>query len=207
MWVNSTENDIQDEFVDVLLYCKLEEKEDLIYKLINSKITDENSMKLVDLLGTGVLIEKINLEKENLISYIIDRGLSGDNINYICKNFNKFSLILKEGFIKYLKNYNVFHNLQNDNLNDDVMTFILNFEGLETYIKIDLICKKIDNDTDILLLRKYIESVKEISKLAEVWENNYPELETDEEKKIGNKLLEKGIVKQFGNKEPIKIFI
>lgn len=207
MWVNSTENDIQDEFVDVLLYCKLEEKEDLIYKLINSKITDENSMKLVDLLGTRVLIEKINLEKENLISYIIDRGLSGDNINYICKNFNKFSLILKEGFIKYLKNYNVFHNLQNDNLNDDVMTFILNFEGLETYIKIDLICKKIDNDTDILLLRKYIESVKEISKLAEVWENNYPELETDEEKKIGNKLLEKGIVKQFGNKEPIKIFI
>lgn len=64
MWVNSTENDIQDEFVDVLLYCKLEEKEDLIYKLINSKITDENSMKLVDLLGTGVLIEKINLEKK-----------------------------------------------------------------------------------------------------------------------------------------------
>ncbi|EDP24269.1 YobI family P-loop NTPase [Parvimonas micra] len=207
MWVNSTENDIQDEFVDVLLYCKLEEKEDLIYKLINSKITDENSMKLVDLLGTGVLIEKINLEKENLISYIIDRGLSGDNINYICKNFNKFSLMLKEGFIKYLKNYNVFHNLQNDNLNDDVMTFILNFEGLETYIKIDLICKKIDNDTDVLLLRKYIESVKEISKLAEVWENNYPELETDEEKKIGNKLLEKGIVKQYREGYPIKIFI
>ena len=197
--------DFEDTIINEMIKQELEE--DLIYDLVNSKISDENSMKLVDLLGTGVLIEKINLEKENLILYIFNRELSSDNINYICKNFNKFSLILKKGFVKYLKNYNVFHNLQNDNLNDDVMTFILNFEGLETYIKIDLICKKIDNDTDVLLLRKYIESIKEISKLAEVWNHKNPTLENDYEIKVGNKLLEKGIVKQYGEGYPIKIFI
>ena len=207
MWVTSTENDIQDEFVDILLDCELEEKEDFIYKLINSKISDENAMKLVDLLGIGVLIEKINLEKENLIVYIIDRELSSDNINYICKNFNEISLTLKEGFIKYLKNYNGFSNLQNDNLNDDVMTFILNLNYLDVDIKINLICKKIDNDTDVSLLKKYIETVEEISELAEVWNHKRPKLETDKKLKVGNKLLEKEIVKQFGNKEPIKISI
>lgn len=207
MWVTSTENDIQDEFVDILLDCELEEKEDFIYKLINSKILDENAMKLVDLIESGVLIEKINLEKENLIVYIIDRELSSDNINYICKNFNEISLTLKEGFIKYLKNYNGFSNLQNDNLNDDVMTFILNLNDLDVDIKIDLICKKIDNDIDVSLLKKYIGAVKEISELAEVWENKRPKLETDKKIKVGNKLLEKGIVKRFGNGNPIKIYI
>lgn len=205
MWVTSTENDIQDEFVDILLDCELEEKEDFIYKLINSKISDENAMKLVDLLGIGVLIEKINLEKENLIVYIIDRELSSDNINYICKNFNEISLTLKEGFIKYLKNYNGFSNLQNDNLNDDVMTFILNLNYLDVDIKINLICKKIDNDTDVSLLKKYIESVKEISKLAEIWNHKNPKLDNTYKEKIGTALIEAKYVKKIKYKDYLGI--
>lgn len=205
MWVTSTENDIQDEFVDILLDCELEEKEDFIYKLINSKISDENAMKLVDLLGIGVLIEKINLEKENLIVYIIDRELSSDNINYICKNFNEISLTLKEGFIKYLKNYNGFSNLQNDNLNDDVMTFILNLNYLDVDIKINLICKKIDNDTDVSLLKKYIESVKEISKLAEIWNHKNTKLDNTYKEKIGTALIEAKYVKKIKYKDYLGI--
>lgn len=210
IWTTSTKNDIQDEVVDALvqefLYRKLEDKEkDLIYDLVNCKISDENAMKLVDLLGTGVLIEKINLEKENLILYIINRELSSDNINYICKNFNEISLTLKEGFIKYLKNYNRFSNLQNDNLNDDVMTFILNIEGLETYIKIDLICKKIDNNTDVSLLKKYIETVKEISKLAEVWNHKNPKLDNTYKEKIGTALIEAKYVKKIKYKDCLGI--
>ncbi len=210
IWATSTKNDIQDEVVDELvqelIYIELEEKdEDLIYDLVNSKMSDENSKKLVDLLGIGVLIEKINLEKENLILYIINRGLSSDNINYICKNFNEISLTLKEGFIKYLKNYNRFSNLQNDNLNDDVMTFILNFEGLETYIKIDLICKKIDNNTDVSLLRKYIETVKEISKLAEVWNHKNPKLDNTFKEKIGTALIKAKYVKKIKYKDCLGI--
>lgn len=209
IWATSTKNDIQDEVVDAivqeLLYIELEEKEDLIYDLVNSKISDENSMELVDLLGTGVLIEKINSDKENLISNIIDRELSNDNINYICNNFKEFAL--KEKFINNLVNNYKLSSLSNDNLNDDVMTFILKLKDLDVDIKIDLICKIIDNNTDVSFLRKYIEIVGEISELAEVWENNYPELETDEEKKVGNKLLEKGIVRRYGKGNPIKIFI
>lgn len=205
MWVTSTENDIQDEFVDILLDCELEEKEDLIYDLVNSKISDENSKKLVDLLGTGVSIEKINLEKENLILYIINRELSSDNINYICKNFNEISLTLKKGFIKYLKNYNRFSNLQNENLNDDVMTFILNLNDLDVDIKIDLICKKIDNNTDVSLLRKYIETVEEISKLAKVWNHKNPKLDNACKEKIGTALIKANYVKGIKYKDYLGI--
>ena len=197
--------DFEDTIINEMIKQELEE--DLIYDLVNSKISDENSKKLVDLLGIGVLIEKINLEKENLILYIINRGLSSDNINYICKNFNEISLTLKEGFIKYLKNYNRFSNLQNDNLNDDVMTFILNFEDLETYIKIDLICKKIDNSTDVSFLRKYIKSVKEISELAEVWNHKNPKLDNTYKEKIGTALIEANYVKKINYKDYLRISI
>lgn len=201
----SNEGDFQDNVINVLLDCELEEKEDFIYKLINSKISDDNAMKLVDLIESGVLIEKINSDKENLISSIIDIGLSDNNINYVCNNFKEFAL--KEKFIIHLVNIHKLSSLSNDNLNDDVMTFILNLNDLDVDIKIDLICKKIDNDIDVSLLKKYIGAVKEISELAEVWENKRPKLETDKKLKVGNKLLEKGIVKRFGNGNPIKIYI
>lgn len=201
----SNEGYFQDNVINVLLDCELEEKEDFIYKLINSKISDENAMKLVDIVETGVLIEKINSDKENLISSIIDIGLSDNNINYVCNIFKEFAL--KEKFIIHLVNIHKLSSLSNDNLNDDVMTFILNLNDLDVDIKIDLICKKIDNDIDVSLLKKYIGAVKEISELAEVWENKRPKLETDKKLKVGNKLLEKGIVKRFGNGNPIKIYI
>lgn len=209
MWVTSTENNTQDKLVDVLvdilLDCELEEKEDFIYKLINSKISDENAMKLVDLIESGVLIEKINSDKENLISSIIDRELSNDNINYICNNFKEFKF--QEKFISNLYNNQKLYYLSNDNLNDDVMAFILKLKDLDVNIKTDLICKKIENNTDFSLLKKYIESVPKISKLAGLWKNNYPKLISNFEKQVGNKLLEKGIVRQYGDKKPIKIFI
>lgn len=203
MWVTSTENDIQDEFVDILLDCELEEKEDFIYKLINSKISDENSKKLVDLLGIGVLIEKINLEKENLISNIIDRELSSDNINYVCNIFKEFAL--KEKFIDNLVNNYKLSSLSNDNLNDDVMTFILNLNDLDVDIKIDLICKKIDNNTDVSLLRKYIETVEEISKLAKVWNHKNPKLDNACKEKIGTALIKANYVKGIKYKDYLGI--
>ena len=187
--------------------------ENILIKILNSGITDGDKIKYLNLNNTELtnISDFSNaFNNEDILNYMFERNLivfNKDNINYICKNFNEISLTLKEGFIKYLKNYNVFHNLQNENLNDYVMTFILNFEGLENYLKIDLICKKIDNDTDVLLLRKYIETVEEISKLAEVWDNKIRKLETYEEQKVGNKLLEKGIVKRYGEGYPIKIFI
>lgn len=201
--VNSNEGDFQDSLINEIKEHDLEEE--LIYKLINSKISDENAMKLVDIIESGVLIEKINSDKENLISSIIDRELSNDNINYICNNFKEFKF--QEKFISNLYNNQKLYYLSNDNLNDDVMAFILNLKDLDVDIKTDLICKKIDNNTDVSLLKKYIESVPEISKLAGVWKNEHLKLETDEELKVGQKLQEKGIVRQFGKENPITISI
>ena len=203
MWVTSTENDIQDEFVDILLDCELEEKEDLIYDLVNSKISDENAMKIVDLIESGVLFEKINSDKENLISSIIDRELSNDNINYVCNIFKEFAL--KEKFIDNLVNDYKLSSLSNDNLNDDVMTFILKLKDLDVDIKIDLICKKIDNNTDVSLLRKYIETVEEISELAEVWNHKNPKLDNACKEKIGTALIKANYVKGINYKDYLEI--
>lgn len=201
MLATSNEGDFQDNVISEMINFEL--NEDLIYKLINSKISDDNAMKLVDLIERGVLIEKINSDKENLISSIIDRELSNDNINYVCNIFKEFAL--KEKFLDNLVNDYKLSELSNDNLNDDVMTFILNLNDLDVYIKTDLICKKIDNNTDVSLLKKYIESVPKISELAEVWNHKHPKLDNTYKEKIGTELIEAKYVKKIKYKDYLGI--
>ena len=201
MLATSNEGDFQDNVISEMINFEL--NEDLIYKLINSKISDDNAMKLVDLIESGVLIEKINSDKENLISSIIDRELSNDNINYVCNIFKEFAL--KEKFLDNLVNDYKLSELSNDNLNDDVMTFILNLNDLDVYIKTDLICKKIDNNTDVSLLKKYIESVPKISELAEVWNHKHPKLDNTYKEKIGTALIEAKYVKKIKYKDYLGI--
>ena len=202
---NRKEENLEDKSINILLNLKI--SKELIYELINSNISYDNSVKLLKQISNDIFIENIAFSKVEIIEYIIDYELSDDNKKYICKYFNKFDLKIKDKFINVLNYRAELSSLSNDNLNDDVMTFILKLKDLDVDIKIDLICKKIDNNTDVSLLKKYIETVEEISELAEVWNHKRPKLETDKKLKVGNKLLEKEIVKQFGNKEPIKISI
>ena len=85
------------------------------------------------------------------------------------------------------------------------MAFILNLNDLDVDIKIDLICKKIDNNTDVSLLKKYIESVPKISELAEVWNHKYPKLDNTYKEKIGTALIEAKYVKKIKYKDYLGI--
>jgi len=203
MWATSIEKDVQDKVIRELLSHTLEE--DLVYKLVNSTILYQNAIKLINSIKSKVLIEKICSEKENLISSIIDRELSIDNINFICNNFKKFTL--KNKFIEYLINNNKLNTLSNDNLNEYVMEFVLNLNNIDINTKINLICTKIKNNIDVIFLKKYIESVTEISELAEVWDGKRPKLENEEKRKVGNMLIENGYVSKYGDVEPVRVYI
>lgn len=202
---NRKEENLEDKSINILLNLKI--SKELIYELINSNISYDNSVKLLKQISNNIFIENIDFSKVEIIEYIIDNEISDDNKKYICKYFNKFDLKIKEKFINVLNYRDELSSLSNNNLNDDVMTFILKLKDLDVDIKIDFICKKIDNNTDVSLLKKYIETVEEISELAEVWDNKHPTLENDNEIKVGNKLLEKGIVRRYGKGNPIKIYI
>ena len=106
-----------------MILLDLELSPNLIYQLVNSNISDENSKKLLDKIIENVDVKKISFDKTEAISYIIDNGFSEKNINYICKNFDSFKL--KDKYIRYLDENKFFSNIKIENLTDSFiqMTF------------------------------------------------------------------------------------
>lgn len=200
---NRKEENLEDKSINILLNLKI--SKELIYELINSNISYDNSVKLLKQISNDIFIENIAFSKVEIIEYIIDNEISDDNKKYICKYFNKFDLKIKDKFINVLNYRDELSSLSNDNLNDDVMAFILNLNDLDVDIKIDFICKKIDNNTDVSLLKKYIESVPKISELAEVWNHKYPKLDNTYKEKIGTALIEAKYVKKIKYKDYLGI--
>lgn len=200
---NRKEENLEDKSINILLNLKI--SKELIYELISSNISYDNSVKLLKQISNDIFIENIAFSKVEIIEYIIDNEISDDNKKYICKYFNKFDLKIKDKFINVLNYRDELSSLSNDNLNDDVMAFILNLNDLDVDIKIDLICKKIDNNTDVSLLKKYIESVPKISELAEVWNHKYPKLDNTYKEKIGTALIEAKYVKKIKYKDYLGI--
>lgn len=202
-FIDVQEEKLQEKAIDILLNLRI--PNELIYKLINSDISYENSIKLLQQISNDIFIENIAFSKVEIIEYIIDYELSDDNKKYICKYFNKFDLKIKDKFINVLNYRDELSSLSNDNLNDDVMAFILKLKDLDVDIKIDLICKKIDNNTDVSLLKKYIEAVKEISELAKVWDHKRPKLDNTYKEKTGSALIEAKYVKKIKYKDYLGI--
>ena len=54
------DQDTEDDAISKLLTSEI--SDELIYRLVNSKITNENAIKLIELITDDVLIEKINLD-------------------------------------------------------------------------------------------------------------------------------------------------
>ena len=203
MLANSKEQDIEDDVISKLLVYEL--SDDLIYMLINSRISDENTIKLIDLIEDGILIEKINPDKDIVIKNIINNKLSNRNIDYICKSFKLFEL--KDEFIESLDARDKLEDLDNKNLNEIFMQYVLNLSNININSKISLILTKIENKLSINLLKNYISSVKEISDISNVWENRYPLLNNSYKEKVGQALIKFGYVKMRKNKDYPRIML
>lgn len=199
--VNNQKEELEDEAISILLNLDL--TSELIYQLINSNISYENSKKLLDLISDNVEIEKVDFEKVEIIEYIIDSGLSKTNINFISKHFNKFKL--KEKFVKYLNENILFDKIKNENLSFAFINYVISNENINTNSKLEIIVTRIHGNASIEELRGLISRVDEISELSKVWDNKRPSLDSDHKKKIGEALISCGYVTKRNDKDHIRI--
>lgn len=191
-FVQTLEEEEQEKAVELI--CRKDEiNDDLFYSLLNSNISSSNSIKLCEKFSENILIERIDTNKKDTIKYVLDDELSNENIQYICNHFSDFNL--KEYFIQNLKDYNDFYRLNNDELNDELLMWILRDETIDVSIKTDLIIVKINGKTESEQLKKYISAVEEIKEIASVWDNKYPIFETPYESNIVDALIKNNHVK------------
>lgn len=190
--IHSDSQDIEDKVITQLI--KKELSNDLIYELINSDISDENANKLIDKIEDDILIDKINPSKLSIIENVINRGLSHENIEYICKTFNTF--YLKDVFLLSLENSGELEDIDDKYLNDNLMKYILKSEDFSSNTKTTLIITKIKNKADVSVLKEYISTVNEIAELSTVWSGKRPILDNSYKKLIGDELIEAGYVKR-----------
>ena len=173
--------------------------EELIYSLINSNLSTNSCLILGEKLNDGILLEKVNPNKIDLIEIILDQSISPENIAYICNNFQSFTL--KEEFIKQLDYDGDLETLANRYLSDSFMEYVLKQEYIDTETKTSLIERKIINNTEPGQLKKYISLVDEISELSTVWENKQPALDNEYKEKVGNALVKNRHVKIRNSKD------
>lgn len=75
--------------------------------------------------------------------------------------------------------------LEGENLNKDFMEYVLNSSNIKTDTKVSLIETKINNHSDVNILKQYISSVLEITNLSSVWDRKQPLLDNGYKERIG----------------------
>lgn len=179
--------------------------DELIYLLVNSNISYENAIKLVEKNKETILIEKINSDKEEVIKNILKGDISNENIDFVCDNFEAFGL--KDEFIESLDGKSRIEELDNKNLNDDFMQYVLKSSNINTSTKVNLIITKIENKLEEKILEKYISYDDEIAELSSVWHGEQPELDNSDKEKIGQALIDCGYVKKVESEDSSSIVI
>ncbi|HFR3592415.1 TPA: hypothetical protein ACHVDF_002070 [Streptococcus suis] len=197
------DEDVEDIVINTLLKYAL--SEDLIYSLVNSGISDENSLNLINSIKDSVLVERINPTKKSIIEAIIKGDLSSVNINYICRSFKIFEL--KDEFIESLDDEDKLEELEDENLKEDFMKYVLNSSNIKTDTKVSLIETKINNDSNVNALKQYISSVIEISDLSSVWDRRQPLLDNEYKDRVGQALINSGYVKPRKDKGGQRIML
>lgn len=201
--LTNCDEEVEDIVINTLL--KYELSDDLIYSLVNSGISDENSLNLINSIKYSVLVERINPTKKSIIEAIIKSYLSSVNINYICKSFKIFEL--KDEFIESLDDEDKLEELEDENLNEDFMKYVLKLSSIKTDTKVSLIETKINNHSDINTLKQYISSVLEISDLSSVWDRRQPLLDNAYKEKVGQALIKSGYVRPRKDKNGQRIML
>lgn len=189
--VNLVDEDEQEECVEILL--NLEPEDELVYMLINSNISNENAIKLLNLIIDSVLIERIDSNKYEVLKEILNIKLSNENIQYIFDNFDSFKL--KDRFISNLIDNDMLSNLNYNYLSDSFMEYILSNSDISVEYKIDLVITVISNGANIDLIKKYLLSIDEVSEIVSIWKRKRPSLDNIYKEKIADILIEKEIAK------------
>lgn len=190
--VNSGDEDEQNESIDQLV--NLEPDDDIIYMLINSSISNENALKLFNIIGDEVLIEKIDLDRDELIEEVLNKVLSNENIRFIIGNFDTFKL--KDKLISNLIENNILCDLNYKYLTESFIKYVLNNSDVIIDDKIDLLSTVISNISNTDQIREYLQYIQEIAEIVTIWEGKYPALDNEFKERIANILIKKKLAKK-----------
>lgn len=190
--VNSGDEDEQNECVDQIL--NLEPEDDIVYMLINSNISVENALKLLNIISDDALIEKIDLDRDELIEEVLDKRLSNENIQYITENFDTFKL--KDRFILNLIDNDMLCDLNYNCLTDSFMKYILSHSDVTIDNKIGLLSTVISNSSNMDQIKNYLQCIQDVAEIVTVWEGKYPALDNEYKEKIADTLIKKKIAKK-----------
>ena len=93
------------------------------------------------------------------------------------KKIEKSKLFKLRGeFIERLEMRNKLINLSNNMISEQILLYILENDNISLNTKIKLIITKIENNSDVEELKKYISKVSEIERIASVFDNKYPSI-------------------------------
>lgn len=97
--------------------------------------------------------------------------------------------------------------LEDENLNEDFMKYVLKLSNIKTDTKASLIETKINNHSDINTLKQYISSVLEITNLSSVWDSKQQLLDNGYKERIGQALINSGYVRPRKDKDGKRIML
>ena len=106
---------------------------------------------------------------------------------------------MKDEFIESLDDKGILEDFENEKLNNTFMEYVLSKKNVKTYTKVSLILTKINNNSDIDILKQYLLSVDEISDLSNVWNDKRPKLDNDYKERVGEALVKSNYAKYYND--------
>ena len=157
-------------------------------------LQEKNAIKLIDKVNGEIKIYRIDPNRTEIKKYLLlNFPITTENIQYICKNFKGFKY--KQEFLDSLTSHNQFQDLTDEDLNKDVMNYLLTGNLVSIENKVILLQTKIQGKLEVRELKKYIGFVDEIKDLNEVWNHKQPKLNSTYKQDIGETLADNGYVK------------
>ena len=205
-WLELAKGDDQDNLVEFLCTENLDKIKDYIEMFLRH-LQEKNAIKLIDKMKGEIKIQRIYLKRKRypicarLSKYVLDTyPIIIENIRYICKEFKDFEY--QQEFVDSLISHNQFQDLKDEDLNKDVMKYLLTYTLVSVENKVMLLQTKIQNKVEKSELKEYIQLIDEIKELNEVWNHKQPKLNSTYKRDIGKALADCGYVK-IRNTSPI----
>ena len=199
-WLELAQGDDQDDLVEFLCMENLDNIRDYLERFL-WHLQEKNAIKLINKVNGEMKIYRIDKNHTEIKKYLLlNFPITTENIQYICKYFKSFEY--QQEFVDSLISHNQFQDLKDEDLNKDVMKYLLTYTLVSVENKVMLLRTKIQNKVEKSELKEYIQLIDEIKELNEVWNHKQPKLNSTYKRDIGKALADCGCVK-IRNTSPI----
>ena len=191
-WLELVQEKGQDDLVEFLCTANLDKIRDRL-EIFLRHLKEDNAKKLIDKVTGEMKIYRIAPNRTEIKKYLLLKfPITAENIRYICKYFKRFKY--KQEFLDSLTRHNQFQDLTDEDLNKEVMNYLLSSTLVSTKDKVKLLQTKIQNEVEHSELKEYIDFVDEVKDLNEVWNHKQLKLDNTYKQDIGKALADNGYV-------------